>query len=282
MLCKISIDEVPSSTMRPLADVFPCVGHQIFFLPQENYVAIAEPPMEDPATQYHYSTADHLPPPRSKTPPVTAYEREFVFVGEWSPRDIGFAEVLLPREDPPPIVIPTRTQQDHWIFHPKLKGIAMRVQIRGVGNRVDSMKKGKFVKTVDGLAGDLVITLEPPDRKHDFPIPHNNVSKHPDRPNPKTDKHRMVVIGGEDRDIGKLVRPLHYMFKGKEQDDIWFIMAVMDCTDGYEVMTSETLEVSPDDVEHTKDQGNFQAVTAQLQDVRALYRSYGVGNRPPI
>lgn len=247
--------------------------------------------MEDPATQYHYSTADNLPPPRSKTPPVTAYEREFVFVGEWSPRDIDFAEVLLPREDPPPfspplsppLVIPTRTQQDHWIFHPKLKGIAMRVQIQGVGKSVDSTKKGKFVKTVDGLAGDLVITLEPPDRKHDFPIPHINVFKHPDRPNPRTDKHRMVVIGGEDRDIGKLVRPLHYLFKGpKEQGDIWFIMAVMDCTGSYEVMTSETLEVSADDVEHTKDQGNFQAVTAQMQDIRALYRSYGVGNRPPI
>ncbi|KAK1233698.1 hypothetical protein PQX77_003137 [Marasmius sp. AFHP31] len=140
-----------------------------------------------------------------------------------------------PRMPPQPLV--------HWLLHPKLRGIPIRVTIA----RGKWKKKTVFVTPTCGEHGTIVVMRH---KVSVYPIDVMCIDKHCDRPKPNCEQSLMIVTAGNDQHVGKLVRRIFYFYNEVKSDDArWFLVGVVDRTGRTDNLTGELLELPPADLE---------------------------------
>ncbi|KAJ3990920.1 hypothetical protein F5050DRAFT_1813247 [Lentinula boryana] len=242
-----------TSTGKLLAHVIPPSNHQSIFLPHSAYRPSSRGLPFRVSNSGMSTTNDNDNSTRSVTPPITDFERDYIFTGEWSVHHgvgvLGPEFPSLSTFQPPPNYFnnaheqwrdETETEpipaarQNHWLFHTKLQGISIRVDIQGTKydtlSKQKSTRDGCYVKVVPQMGGGFMLNLV--------------VSK------PNTEKRLMVVIGGDEEHIGKFVHQIYHFYQGaKRPENMWFILGVVEFLTGEEVLSAERLELPPDKVE---------------------------------
>ncbi|KAK1234555.1 hypothetical protein PQX77_002239 [Marasmius sp. AFHP31] len=152
----------------------------------------------------------------------------------------------------PPPPRPTRSLPPvpaHWILHPALLGISIRVTItRGKWKR-----KTAFVTPTSSVRGTTILFRYNND-VHE--IGDLGSVRHSERPKPNSEQSLMVVTAGDEH-VGKFVRRIFYFYnQTRSEDSQWFIVGVVDRTGRQDRLTGELLELPPTDldvVEESKD-----------------------------
>ncbi|KAJ3978453.1 hypothetical protein F5890DRAFT_1479345, partial [Lentinula detonsa] len=144
--------------------------------------------------------------------------------------------------------------QNHWLFHTKLQGISIRVDIQGMKydtlSKQKSTRDGRYVKVVPRMGGGFMLNLVVSKASKAVGIDAQYVIQYQDRPKPNTEKHLMVVIGDNEEHIGKFVHQIYHFYQGaKRPENMWFILGVVEFSTGEEVLSAEHLELPPDKVE---------------------------------
>uniref|UniRef100_A0A0W0G0T7 Uncharacterized protein n=1 Tax=Moniliophthora roreri TaxID=221103 RepID=A0A0W0G0T7_MONRR len=156
----------------------------------------------------------------------------------------------------------------HWILHPKLLSIPIYIEIEG--GKHDTLQNKKAVSVVPDLDGcnTSVVRLFGMQRVDE--IDPTSITRNRLRPNPHTEMGLMVVVRSEEQHIGKFVRRIYHFYKGtKSKENDWFILGVVEVSDGIERLTSERLELHPDDLEYTKEtEEECRASKALFKEVR--------------
>ncbi|KAJ3717724.1 hypothetical protein C8R42DRAFT_741101 [Lentinula raphanica] len=242
-----------ASSNRSLALAIRPNEHQSFFMPCSSYMP--SKPVPETGHPVEFQT-------RSRTPEPDEFARSFILTGRWHPRwDTGD---ILPAEEnfqPPPDYFQENGQDSvHvlslpnirdtlWIFHSKLVGIPIQVDLKG--------RKGThYVKVMprqDG--GGFMVTEDKLKGGEPTVVWTSDVSRTKDRPKPKTEKSLMVIVKGPEENIGKLVRRVHHFYKGSQRDEnLWFILGVVQfLSETGESLTSERIDGHPDDLEKVQE-----------------------------
>ncbi|KAK1218279.1 hypothetical protein PQX77_019044 [Marasmius sp. AFHP31] len=138
----------------------------------------------------------------------------------------------------------------HWILHPNLLGVPIRVTI----TRGKWKKKSVFVTPTSTENGTKLL-LRQKDILHAIDLP--SIGKCCDRPKPNFEQSLMVVTAGDDQHIGKFVRRISYFYDQVKSDNArWFIAGVVDRSGRQDRLTGELLELPPtalEIVEESKD-----------------------------
>ncbi|KAJ8093964.1 hypothetical protein PM082_009847 [Marasmius tenuissimus] len=153
---------------------------------------------------------------------------------------------LSPRPSrPPPPPLPL-----HWILHPRLLGISIRVAITSGKWK----RKTAFVTPTSSERGPY-IAFHLKYEKH--VINSQWIRKHTERPKPNSEQALMIVTGGDEQHIGKFVRRIFYFYNQSRTDEArWFIVGVIDRTGRHDNLMKEILELPPtslDVVEESKE-----------------------------
>ncbi|KAJ3991268.1 hypothetical protein F5050DRAFT_1812734 [Lentinula boryana] len=260
-----------TSTGKLLADTIPPNNDQSIFLPHSAYRPSSHG-LPFRVSNSGISTTDNNST-RSVTPPITDFERDYIFTGEWSVyHGVGVLDPKFPSLStfqPPPNYFnnaheqwrdETETEpipaarQNHWLFHTKLQGISIRVDIQGTKydtlSKQKSTRDGRYVKVVPRMGGGFMLNLVGSKASEAVGIDVQYVLRHRDPPKPNTEKRLMVVIGGDEEHIGKFVRQIYHFYQGvKQPENMWFILGVVEFSTGQEVLSAERLELPPDQVE---------------------------------
>ncbi|KAJ3979244.1 hypothetical protein F5890DRAFT_1558988 [Lentinula detonsa] len=260
-----------TSTGKLLADAIPPNNDQSVFLPHLAYRPSSRGLPFRISNSGMSTTNDNST--RSVTPPITDFERDYVFTGEWSVHHgVGVLDPEFPSLSifqPPPNYFnnaheqwrdETETEpipaarQNHWLFHTKLQGISIRVDIQGTKydtlSKQKSTRDGRYVKVVPRMGGGFMLNLVVSKASEEVGIDAQYVLRHRDPPKPNTEKRLMVVIGGDEEHIGKFVRQIYHFYQGaKRPENMWFILGVVEFSTGEEVLAPERLELPPDKVE---------------------------------
>ncbi|KAJ3729815.1 hypothetical protein C8R42DRAFT_716077 [Lentinula raphanica] len=240
------------NTHQLLQIAFPATWRQSFFAPNPGYIASK------------FAASRSNVPPRSTTP---VYDPDSVrsmyeFVRQWYP---GSAV-----ERPTVFASSTYTntsETHHFLFHKKLFGIPVCVDIDGgVYDTLRTKAGERYVIPIPCDDGSILLKIDVPKVKVGEMFVHSSaVMKHRDRPKPSTEKRLMVVVGGNEEHIGKLVRQLHYFFKGGKSDkNKWFILVVVYFSGGEEFLTEERLELHPNDVEYVRESKEVRKRSRQM------------------
>ncbi|KAJ3831546.1 hypothetical protein F5878DRAFT_667442 [Lentinula raphanica] len=172
-------------------------------------------------------------------------------------------------------VVPDR-DQNLWIFHPKLVGIPIRVDLKD--------RKGmQHVKVMPREGGGFKLIQERPNGGEPLVVWTPDVSQSKDRPKPKTEKSLMVIVKGSDENIGKLVRRIHHFYKGSKLDrNLWFTLGVVQfLAETGETLTSERIESHPDDLEKVQESMEVRKRSALVMAAaRDEFRFQGPEVRP--
>ncbi|KAK1220232.1 hypothetical protein PQX77_017018 [Marasmius sp. AFHP31] len=196
-----------------------------------------------------WSSPDAVPPPSSPASPEHVSSPDALVVPSF-PR----------RRDP---VRSFPSAPSHWILHPNLLGIPIRVTI----TRSKWKKRSVFVTPTSSENGTKVL-LRQGDILHTIDLP--CIGKCCDRPKPNSEQSLMVVTGGDDQHVGKFVRRVSYFYDQVKSDDArWFIAGVVDRSGRQDTLTGELLELPPtalEIVEESKDDRDFG--NAMFESVR--------------
>ncbi|KAJ8077093.1 hypothetical protein PM082_001521 [Marasmius tenuissimus] len=164
-----------------------------------------------------------------------------------------------PSRRPPPPSPPST----HWILHPRLLGIPIRVTITGGKWK----RKSAYVTSTSSDQGPF-IAFHLKDDTH--AIDGQWIRKHTERPKPNSEQALMVVTAGEEQHIGKFARRISYFFNESRSDNTrWLIVGVVDRTGRQDCLTNELLELPPthlDVVEESKE--DREAGNALFEGVR--------------
>ncbi|KAK7024600.1 hypothetical protein VNI00_016161 [Paramarasmius palmivorus] len=178
---------------------------------------------------------------------------------------------ILDRSSTPPMLsMSPLSQPSHWILHPKLRGIAIYVEIEGGDH--DTLQRKKGVSVVPDLNGREEPVVRLYGRTATVEVDATRIVSYRKRPNPSHEMALMVVARGSEEHIGKLVRRIFHFYKGSKSDDNhWFILAVMDVSTGEETLTAECLELHPRDLEYTEETPEERKRSKELlKDVREV------------
>ncbi|KAL0071689.1 hypothetical protein AAF712_001546 [Marasmius tenuissimus] len=154
---------------------------------------------------------------------------------------------------PPPRRLPP--VPSHWILHPTLLGIPIRVTITA----------GKWKRKT--------AFVTPMSSEHEGGRTSNRLrmdQKYSERPKPNSEQSLMVVTGGDEQHRGKFARRIFYFYNQIKSDDArWFIVGVVDRTGRYDRLTDELLELSPADLEIVEEsKEDRDAGNGLFEDVR--------------
>ncbi|KAL0564199.1 hypothetical protein V5O48_017853, partial [Marasmius crinis-equi] len=136
-------------------------------------------------------------------------------------------------EEPPP-----SPPSPHWIVHPKLAGLTIEVN-------VDS-NKSQMVRVVRTSTGEM--EAHRVRSRSSFTIKVNDlntISRSSNAIKPGSEKSLMVVVGGEEEHIGKLVRQIsHFYLDEKNEENHLLILGVIEKdSQGKESLTPHRLEL---------------------------------------
>ena len=158
---------------------------------------------------------------------------------------------------------------DHWILHPNLLGISIKVEITGGELDTSRKKDGVFVETVASEFGISVVCRR---FNQSVVVPYKFIESSRQRPNPAREKGLMVVARNHPEHIGKLVRRIHHFYvESKTEENHWLIMQTFKRT-GFLDADDGLLELHPNDLEYvheTPDQRRL--ATALLRARRGDY-----------
>lgn len=263
----------------------------IFWPQDEYYIPLTQQPLPDNADASG-GLSEILPPSDgSATPSPTEFEKIYIFTGAWSPgshtpdinvfdsNDWGWEDEQSPVDDPGSSVSTVLNSSDvdlsssHWIIHPKLLGIAIRVDIHGGPyDTIQKQKKGGiFVKTV--MEGDSILPMVVNLGGRQCPVSVNLIHKFRERPKPASERSLMVVIEGPH--TGKFVRQIYHFFQGSQaEENDRFIVMVTDRSEIVEQATIEYLELERGEVElvqETADERKY--MNTILKDIRDSFRT---------
>ncbi|KAL0068166.1 hypothetical protein AAF712_004826 [Marasmius tenuissimus] len=137
------------------------------------------------------------------------------------------------------------TERDHWIFHPKLVGLRIKVSITGGPHA--SGEKPVHVKPVSKVRGVVVkyssgqgLTAVTHTILHTF------IGRSKDPIKPSTENSLMVITSGNIEHIGKLVCRIHtFYFNKKKEENHWIVAGVVERSAGGEKLTDELLDLHP-------------------------------------
>ena len=229
-------------TQYCLCEVFMPTGQQLFYMPDSNYLK----QLSYPASS---GSVDEVDVDQGRrTPLLNDFERATIFCGAWSPScptpapptpaassfQSPFAGSQTPvllyesqspvpwtpaspspalssRQSSPPLrtFLPALSPPDHWILHPKLVGIPIRVDITGGGELDTSHKKnGAIVETVMNEDGLSVSCCRSPTKS--VPVDYRLIQSFREQPNPARVNDLMVIVRNHEQ-IGKLVRRYHHL-----------------------------------------------------------------------
>ncbi|KAF5361343.1 hypothetical protein D9757_012333 [Collybiopsis confluens] len=199
----------------------------------------------------------------SKTPLPNYFERETIFCGLWSPNcptpgrsspipSDGFRTpahsipTLAPPLPPPP------PPSDHWILHPKLVGIPIKVDISSGELETSKKKDGIVVETISGANETKVVCRRSPTKVVE--VPYKLIRSFHERPNPAREKALMVVARNHTEHIGKLVRRIHHFYDmEKTEDKHWLVVQTVNRSSLQENSVPEFLDFHPGDLEYVKE-----------------------------
>ncbi|KAE9385590.1 hypothetical protein BT96DRAFT_949731 [Gymnopus androsaceus JB14] len=263
-------------TQYRLCEVFMPTARQSFYMPDGNY----QKNLSSPTASFD-AVDVVVDPDQGHTPMPNDFERATIFCGSWSPNcptpgsssfqspfagsQTGFQSPMpwTASPSPPPLSSPSSpsprslsqayspalSPPDHWILHPKLVGIPIRVDIAGGGELNTSKKKnGATVEMVsnneDGLS--VLCCLSP---TKSVPVHYQLIQSFRERPIPAREKNLMVIVRNREQ-IGKLVRRYHHFYlEEKTENNHWMMVMEVDRS-GREEKVNNYLEVHPDDVEY--------------------------------
>ncbi|KAJ3720691.1 hypothetical protein C8R42DRAFT_722382 [Lentinula raphanica] len=247
---KLDYDDVREyRTRQLLQQVFPPTWRQSFFAP-------------NPAFRASKSAGSRFDtPPRPRTPlyDPDSVRSMYEFIGAWYPgssveRPSSFASSIYPNAP----------ETHHFLFHKQLLGLPIRVDIDGGAYDTLRTKAGeRYVIPTPCEDGSILLKIDQTRVKVGEMFVHSSaVLRHRDRPKPSTEKRLMVVVGGNEEHIGKLVRRLYYFFKGSKSDENkWFILAVVNFSGGNEIVTEERIELHPDNLEYVREKMPREPIT---------------------
>ncbi|KAJ3817830.1 hypothetical protein F5880DRAFT_1511457 [Lentinula raphanica] len=235
---------------------------QSFFMPSSSYI-----PLKPESTSSQYLQTVKA---RTGTPEPDELARTLTFTGLWHPQwDFHdqrsksifrqpadyFRSIAQGGSD----VAAPNLNENIWIFHSKLVGIAMQVALKG--------RKGThYVKVMPRQGGGFMVIEERSKGGEPVVVWTPDVSRSQDRPKPKTEKSLMVIVKGPEEHIGKLVRRIHHFYKGtKSEDTLWFVLGVVEfLPETGEILTSERLENHPDDLEKVQESRDVRQRSAHV------------------
>ena len=262
-------------TKYRLCEVFMPTARQSFYMPDGNYqkrLAFSAASMNavDAGVGADQDAGSYTPLPND-------FEREFIFCGSWSPSlptpgapsmspwqspfagsqtptpfyGNGSPVPWTPASPPPPIWHESSPSPpvalsvpDHWILHPKLVGIPIRVDISGGELETSKKKDGVIVETVscdDGL--DVICRRS---SAKTVRVPYQFVQSFRDRPNPAREKGLMVIARNHPEHIGKLARRIHHLYvNDKTEENHWLKLLTVDRSGPQEEQGNEVLDVHP-------------------------------------
>ncbi|KAJ3991313.1 hypothetical protein F5050DRAFT_1716192 [Lentinula boryana] len=194
-------------------------------------------------------------PDRAYTPIIDhdAVSKLYEFVGAWNPRlDSGGIPTHEVEKLGPNFV----AASTHFLCNRNLLGIPIQVDI--VGGPYDTLKTKtgeRYVIPTPTANGHILLQVDQPKIKvGNVFLDATTILKHRDRPKPSTEKRLMVVIGGVQEHIGKLVWRIHHFFKGsKSNANKWFKLVVVEFSGEVERVTDLELELLPNDVEYVRE-----------------------------
>ncbi|KAF9064251.1 hypothetical protein BDP27DRAFT_1367314 [Rhodocollybia butyracea] len=290
------------NTKRRLCEVFMPTAKQSFYWP-------------DPTYQKNYQNnltssgfiidADK----GSKTPLPADFERETIFRGPWSPScstpgpspsipsdssqtpapvynlespvpwTPASPDPRQPSRSPTPAPAPSFLP-DHWILHPKLVGIPIKVDINSGELKTLNKKDGIVVETVTGADGIKVVHRR---SSKTTDVPCNVIESFRGRPNPAREKGLMIVARNHPEHIGKLVRRIHHFYNMEKNDENhWLIVQRVDRSGSKESTVFEFLEFHPNDLEYVNETPEERKWSTSLLDSTRLDFSYsGIDVRRP-
>ncbi|KAF5340159.1 hypothetical protein D9757_014986 [Collybiopsis confluens] len=258
-------------TSFKLAEIFRLSKAQSFYQPMtavpafNNYSLSLEIP-EDPIDA------------GSGTPLPTEFERAHIFTGAWSPNSPlpEWDRIPWDSDDVPtldscdrPVSNPSAPRSNevaeppHWILHPSLIGVAIRVDIRGGPFDTAKKKCGHFVRT---KVDSGIVTPMGMDARGIFSaISPSKIFKFHERPKPTSERSLMVVIEGPH--TGKFVR-------SKTLKNAKFIALVVDrSSESLERASEEILELDRDEVELVEERAHERRyMNGVLKDIRDRWR----------
>ncbi|KAF9062821.1 hypothetical protein BDP27DRAFT_1368531 [Rhodocollybia butyracea] len=247
-------------TKYRLCEVFKPTVKQSFYWPEHVYQKNLESPSNVDADSHQ----------GSKTPLPNDFEREFIFCGSWSPNCPTPGQTpMYNLESPvpwtpasPDPVMPSRSRTPtppfapvlpgHWILHPKLVGIPIKVDISGGELNTSSKKDGLIVETVSGTDGIKVVYRRSPTKTVD--VSYTVIESFHNRPSPSREKGLMVVARNHPEHIGKLVRRIHHFYDmEKTEGKHWLVVQRVDRSGPKERLVDEFFDLHPDDLEYVKE-----------------------------
>ncbi|KAF5379282.1 hypothetical protein D9757_005319 [Collybiopsis confluens] len=268
-----------------LCDVFLPTARQSFYMPDPRYEKLLQTSSNDEDVEDSAAAGSMTPAAGSMTPLPNDFERETLFYGTWSPNcptpapsSLGLTSTSLPSNElaspapaSPPLIPRTSSPvsvsapapaPDHWILHPKLIGIPIKVDISG-GQLASLQKKdGVIVETVASEDGIKVIYRRSSSKV--IEIPSGYIQSFRDRPNPAREKGLMVVARNHPQHIGKLVRRIHHFYDmEKIEEKHWLMMQRVDRSGPKEDTLPEFLEFHPSDLEYVKETPEERRRSAQ-------------------
>ncbi|KAK1228952.1 hypothetical protein PQX77_007992 [Marasmius sp. AFHP31] len=182
-----------------------------------------------------WSSPDAVPPPSSPASPEHVSSPSVLLIPPFPRRRELRSVPLVP---------------SHWILHPNLLGISIRVTITS-----GKWKKNAVFVTPTSSENGTKVTLRQKDILHTIDL--RCIEKCRVRPKPNSEQSLMVVTAGDDEHIGKFVRRVSYFYDQVKSDDArWFIAGVLDRSGRQDSLTGELLELPPtalEIVEESKD-----------------------------
>ncbi|KAJ3742260.1 hypothetical protein EV360DRAFT_76711 [Lentinula raphanica] len=201
-----------------------------------------------------FFSADAVPA-RAYTPVIDrdSLAKLYELVGAWYPalEQGGIPSYEVNKLGPHFVASPT-----HFLCHRNLLGIPIRVDI--IGGPYDTMKTKageRYVVPTPAENNAILLQIDQPQIKvgNTF-VDTTLVLKHRNHPKPSTEKRLMVVVGGAEEHIGRLVRRIHHFYKGSKSDkNKWFKLVVVEFKSEQEVVTGLELELHPNDVEYVRE-----------------------------
>ncbi|KAJ3964882.1 hypothetical protein EV361DRAFT_955536 [Lentinula raphanica] len=260
---KLDYDDIREyRTRQLLQQVFPATWRQSFFAPNPAFRA----------SKFAGSRLDAPPRPRTPLYDPDSVRSMYEFIGAWYPgsaveRPSSFASSIYPNA----------LATHHFLFHKQLLGLPIRVDIDGGAYDTLRTKAGeRYVIPTPCDDGSILLKIDQTRVKVGEMFVHSSaVLRHRDRPKPSTEKRLMVVVGGNEEHIGKLVRRLYYFFKGSKSDENkWFILAVVNFSGGNELVTEERLELHPDDLEYVRESKEVRRKSTEMLAIQRQLLSH--------
>ncbi|KAJ3709489.1 hypothetical protein C8R42DRAFT_641630 [Lentinula raphanica] len=251
-------------TCQLLHQVIPPSWRQSFFMPSTTYIPTKDISLTDPV------------PARAYTPVIDcdAVSKLYEFVGAWHP---GLDSGGIPTHEVDKLGPNFVAPPTHFLCNRNLLGISIRVDI--VDGPYDTLKTKageRYVIPTPTANGNILLRVDQPKIKvGDVFLDTTTVMKHRVRPKPSTEKRLMVVIGGVQEHIGKLVRRIHHFFKGSKTDaNKWFKLVVVEFSGEAERVTDLELELSPNDVEFVRESDKVRRASTLLLAERRQFLSH--------